>query len=192
MVYVASAPVIKCYDVAFVKFIAPEFAAERDFFVDFGLQIVASHSNETTAYMKGQGAEPVAVVVEKGAKAFGGLGIRAKSVEDLEVLARKTGGEVESMGQGPWPAETKVVRLRGGLDWVTWTLPVLGDELNSARLQTPTGTRLKLSQVASLSVNSLPCLRAKASTKPLVFRTHEKTRSSGSPRTPPTSSDSAT
>lgn len=113
MVYVAQNPHVKIHDLAFVRFLVPDLPLERQFFLDFGLSLLPQ-STDSTCYFKGKGVEPVVVVVERAEVAgFGGLGMRVKTVEELEAFASKVGGKVEKVGQGPWSGETRVVRLKG-------------------------------------------------------------------------------
>lgn len=113
MVYVAANPVVKIHDVAFVKFVVPDFEKERSFFIDFGLQVDGACSTNDVCYLKGRGYEPACVIVERGPKvAFGGLGLRVRDYGDLEKLAAKFSTSVDSVDKGPWNSATKVVRLR--------------------------------------------------------------------------------
>jgi len=98
---------IKADDIAFVRFSAPDLDQMETFLNDFGL--VRAARDETTLYMKGEGSDPFVHVTHKGAPGFAGVAFRARSVEDLETLAARTGATVEALAG---PGGGKVVRLK--------------------------------------------------------------------------------
>lgn len=99
---------IKVEDIAFVRFGAPNLAVMRDFLIDFGLHEANSSGRPEALYMRGSGPAPFVHVTELGEPGFRGLGLRARSVEDLETVAEAEGLEVEPIQA---PGGGKMVRL---------------------------------------------------------------------------------
>jgi catechol 2,3-dioxygenase-like lactoylglutathione lyase family enzyme len=98
---------IKVDDVAYVRFRAPDLDAMETFLTDFGL--TRAHRDANTLYMRGTGADPYLHVTHKGDPGFVALAFRARSVADLETLARKTDAKIEALDG---PGGGKVVRLK--------------------------------------------------------------------------------
>ena len=99
---------IKIEDIAFVRFRAPDLAEMARFLEDFGLQ---PELRGEALYARGSGSAPFLHATERGEPGFAGVGLRATSVADLEVLAKAEGAEV-----GPFDAP-------GGGQVVTLTDP---------------------------------------------------------------------
>lgn len=96
---------IKIEDIAFVRFRAPDLAQMRAFLEDFGL-IVEDAGDRLFA--RGGGASPFLHVTELGQPGFAGLGLRAASGSDLEMLAEAEGAEVRPLDA---PGGGRVVTL---------------------------------------------------------------------------------
>jgi catechol 2,3-dioxygenase-like lactoylglutathione lyase family enzyme len=88
---------IKVEDIAFVRFRAPDLEEMARFLDDFGL--LAERKDEIL-YARGLGTAPFVHVTEPGDPGFAGLGLRAASVADLEILAQAEGGQVAAL-DGP-------------------------------------------------------------------------------------------
>lgn len=97
--------IIKIEDIAHVRFRAPDLDAMRVFLEDFGMSAAAS---EGILYMRGAGTSPFFHSTEEGEPGFAALGLRAKSIADLEKLAASEGVRVEDLDA---PGGGKVVRL---------------------------------------------------------------------------------
>ncbi len=97
---------IKVEDIAFVRFRAPDLSEMARFLEDFGLvpQLV-----DGVLYARGAGVAPFLHVTEEGEASFAGVGLRAASVADLEVLARAEGAEVRSLDA---PGGGQVITLK--------------------------------------------------------------------------------
>ena len=78
-------PVITVEDVAYVRFTAPDLGLMRAFLADFGLRRV--DDEQGALWMRGAGTDPVVHVTEEGPPAFAGLGLRARSIDDVERIA---------------------------------------------------------------------------------------------------------
>jgi catechol 2,3-dioxygenase-like lactoylglutathione lyase family enzyme len=89
---------IKADDIAFVRFTAPDLDAMEAFLVDFGL--TRAHRDADTLYMRGTDSDPFAHVTQKGAPGFAGVAFKARSVDDLQILARENDAKVEAL-DGP-------------------------------------------------------------------------------------------
>jgi catechol 2,3-dioxygenase-like lactoylglutathione lyase family enzyme len=87
-------PVITIDDVAYARFTAPDLSRMRTFLSAFGLSATVDGVHEL--FMTGAGADPVLHVTELGPPAFAGIGLRARSVEDVRHLADVNGTEVEA------------------------------------------------------------------------------------------------
>jgi len=98
-------PVIKIEDIAHVRFSAPDLGAMRSFLEDFGM--ICFEENEKL-FAKGRDGRPFLHVTEPGAAKFVAVGLRAASVEDLELLAASQGKQVEDLDE---PGGGKIVRL---------------------------------------------------------------------------------
>ena len=98
---------IKVEDIAYVRFRAPDLLGMKSFLQDFGLVDAASGAERL--YMRGRGGAPFVHVTEPGPAAFLGLGFRASSVRELQLLADSEGVQVEA---NPEPGGGAVVRLQ--------------------------------------------------------------------------------
>lgn len=99
-------PGIKIEDISHVRFAAPDLGEMRKFLTEFGM--VCFDGADGQLYARGQGSAPFVHRTEQGEPAFRGLGLRAQSLADLEVLAATEGVPVEDF-EGPGGG--KVVRL---------------------------------------------------------------------------------
>jgi catechol 2,3-dioxygenase-like lactoylglutathione lyase family enzyme len=99
-------PIIKVTDISHVRFSAPDLDQMRSFLTDFGL----GHETSTdgTLYAYGAGIAPFSHSTIKGDAGFIGLGFRAGSIKDLELLARHEGIPVSNLDA---PGGGKVLRL---------------------------------------------------------------------------------
>jgi len=82
---------IKVEDIAFVRFRAPDLAEMTHFLEDFGLQ---PELWGEALYARGSDPAPFLHVTEPGEAGFAGVGLRAASAADLDVLATAEGMEV--------------------------------------------------------------------------------------------------
>jgi len=85
---------IKVEDIAFVRFRAPDLAEMTRFLEDFGL---APTRHGDVLYARGSGPAPFLHVTEAGEAGFAGVGLRAGSAADLEVLAEAEGVQVRPL-----------------------------------------------------------------------------------------------
>lgn len=85
---------IKIEDVAFVRFRAPDLAQMQGFLEDFGLTVAQDGDR---LFAQGAGASPFLHVTELGEPGFAGLGLRARSLADLETLAAAEGVAVHDL-----------------------------------------------------------------------------------------------
>lgn len=86
---------IKIEDIAFIRLRAPDLDQMRDFLSDFGLEVVATDA--ARMFARGAGPAPVLHITELGAPAFLGLALKARSLEELDLLARAEGLEVQDL-----------------------------------------------------------------------------------------------
>jgi len=98
---------IKVDDIAFVRFTAPDLDAMEAYLVDFGL--VRAHRDAETLYMRGTDPDPYFHVTHKGEAGFAGVAFEARSLADLEALAKHENAAVESLDG---PGGGKRVRLK--------------------------------------------------------------------------------
>jgi catechol 2,3-dioxygenase-like lactoylglutathione lyase family enzyme len=89
---------IKVDDIAFVRFTAPDLDQMETFLVDFGL--TRAHRDANTLYMRGADSDPYYHVTHKGDPGFAGIAFKARSLDDLQKLARETDAKVEPL-DGP-------------------------------------------------------------------------------------------
>jgi catechol 2,3-dioxygenase-like lactoylglutathione lyase family enzyme len=89
---------IKVDDIAFVRFTAPDLDQMETFLVDFGL--TRAHRDANTLYMRGADSDPYYHVTHKGDPGFAGIAFEARSLDDLQKLARETDAKVEPL-DGP-------------------------------------------------------------------------------------------
>ncbi len=85
--------IIKIENIAFVRFHAPDLDRMHAFLEDFGLQV--DHRDARRLFARGGGTSPVLHMTELGEPGFAGLGLRAASLADLEVLATSEGATIE-------------------------------------------------------------------------------------------------
>lgn len=85
--------VINVEDIAFVRFKAPHLAVMRKFLEDFGLKCA---EQDGKLYARGADGSPFLHVTERGEEGFVGLGFRASSRADLELLAQHERVRVEA------------------------------------------------------------------------------------------------
>ena len=109
--------VIKVEDVAFVGFRAPDLNAMRSFMEDFGA--VAAQQGESKLFMRGRGRAPFVHFTEKAEPGFSTLGLRAGSVEDLELLAQSEGVAVTALDA---PGGGMCVKLRDPDGTAVWVV----------------------------------------------------------------------
>jgi len=86
---------IKIEDVAHVRFRAPDLGEMQSYLEQFGLQVVSADGHRL--FMRGRGGAPFVHATELGEPDFAGIGLRAESVADLEVLAAAEGVPVEPL-----------------------------------------------------------------------------------------------
>lgn len=98
--------VIKIEDIAHVRFTAPDLGEMSTFLQEFGL--VPELAVDGVLYARGAGTAPFIHATALGEAGFAGLGLRAASVTDLELLARHEGRAVEGLAA---PGGGSVVRL---------------------------------------------------------------------------------
>ena len=98
--------IIKIEDIAFVRFAAPDLDEMRSFLTQFGLDCFDGQGDRL--YAKGRDGAPFVHSTEHGDPAFRGLGLRAQSVQDLQLLAAAEGVAVKDFAA---PGGGKVVRL---------------------------------------------------------------------------------
>lgn len=96
---------IKVEDIAFVRFRAPDLAGMAGFLEDFGL---VPQTVGEKLYARGAGPAPFVHVTEPGEPGFAGIGLRAASLADLEMVAQAEGVKVEPLDA---PGGGHVVRL---------------------------------------------------------------------------------
>jgi catechol 2,3-dioxygenase-like lactoylglutathione lyase family enzyme len=98
--------IIKIEDIAHVRFTAPDLGVMATFMQEFGL--VPELAADGVLYARGAGTAPFIHATAQGEPGFAGLGLRAASVADLEILARHAGVAVEGLAT---PGGGSVVRL---------------------------------------------------------------------------------
>jgi catechol 2,3-dioxygenase-like lactoylglutathione lyase family enzyme len=81
--------IIAVADIESVRYAAPDLGLMEEFLADFGLERV--QRSETLLYMRGRGPDAFVHVTELGAARPVGFALKARSLEDLHVLARHTG-----------------------------------------------------------------------------------------------------
>ncbi len=98
-------PVIKIEDIAHVRFAAPDLGLMRAFLEDFGL---TCFEDDGQLYGKARDGRPFVHVTEPGEAKFLGVGLRAASIADLEILAAHEGLVPEPLRE---PGGGMVLRL---------------------------------------------------------------------------------
>jgi catechol 2,3-dioxygenase-like lactoylglutathione lyase family enzyme len=99
-------PVIKIEDISHVRFAAPDLSEMRSFLTDFGL--ACFDGQDGRLYGKGLGGAPFLHSSEECDPGFRGIGFRAESLADLDVLAASENVIAEDFDA---PGGGKVVRL---------------------------------------------------------------------------------
>ena len=97
--------VIKIEDIAHVRFAAPDLGVMRSFLEDFGLEVFEAQGR---LYGRAGDGRPFVHATEAGAARFLAVGLRAGSLQDLELLAAHDGVTVEDLEE---PGGGQVVRL---------------------------------------------------------------------------------
>ncbi len=97
---------VKAWDVAYVRFRAPDLDRMEAFLTDFGL--VGAGRSQDRLFMRGRGPAPVLHMTERGPPGFAGFGISLASRDDLARLAAAEGLAVENLDA---PGGGEVVRL---------------------------------------------------------------------------------
>jgi len=100
--------IAKAYDVAYVRFRAPDLAKMRSFLLDFGMVDAVSEPSPDSLFMRGTGGAPFVHATELGEPGFVALGIWVRDHGDLERLAARDGTVVERLDA---PGGGLVVRL---------------------------------------------------------------------------------
>ena len=96
-------PIVKGWDLAYLRFGKPDLNKQADFFRDFGFVIADQTSDRL--YVRGAGLSPYFIVVEKAPKAeFLGLGVDVRSREELAALATNDRVSIDSV-DGPGGGE---------------------------------------------------------------------------------------
>lgn len=100
--------IAKAYDVAYVRFRAPDLERMHAFLLDFGMSDSVPDQPANRLYMRGAGRAPYVHVTERGEPGFAALGIWVRDRADLEALAAHDGTVVEQLDA---PGGGHVVRL---------------------------------------------------------------------------------
>jgi catechol 2,3-dioxygenase-like lactoylglutathione lyase family enzyme len=98
--------VTMAYDVAYVRFRAPDLDAMRAFLLDFGM--IPLETSPNLLAFRGHGPEPFVHMTELGPSSFAGFGVRLNDLAALEALAAHDGVKVEPFDG---PGGGQVVRL---------------------------------------------------------------------------------
>lgn len=101
--------IAKAYDVAYVRFRAPDLDKMRAFLHDFGMVESTPQGETDRLFMRGTGRAPFVHATERGEAGFVALGIWVRDMADLERLAAHDGVSVEPLDA---PGAGYVVRLR--------------------------------------------------------------------------------
>lgn len=100
--------IAKAYDVAYVRFRAPDLDRMRAFLLDFGMADSVAEQEPDRLFMRGTGRAPFLHATERGEPGFAALGIWVRDRADLEALAAHDCLEVEPLDA---PGGGLVVRL---------------------------------------------------------------------------------
>ncbi len=98
--------IAKAYDVAFVRFSAPDLNRMREFLIDFGM--VGVSNSESEVIMRGHGESAFCHSTELGEPGFKGFGIWLNSISDLEALAAHDNVPIEDFKS---PGGGKCIKL---------------------------------------------------------------------------------
>jgi catechol 2,3-dioxygenase-like lactoylglutathione lyase family enzyme len=121
----------KAYDVAYVRFRAPDLSVMSAFLLDFGM--IALTSSPSRVAFRGHGTEPFVHMTDLGPPGFAGFGVRLSSRAELEALAAHDGVKIEPF-DGPGGGE--VVRL---IDPDGFVVEAVAGQAMAAAIATPTG-----------------------------------------------------
>jgi hypothetical protein len=80
--------VTMAYDVAYVRFRAPDLDAMRAFLLDFGM--IPLETSPNLLAFRGHGPEPFVHMTELGPSSFAGFGVRLNDLAALEALALRS------------------------------------------------------------------------------------------------------
>lgn len=97
---------IKAWDVAYVRFRAPDPARMHDFLLDFGM--AEAEVSGSRVFMRGCGPQPFLHATETGSAGFAGFGFHVTSEAGLQALAAAEARPVEPLDA---PGGGQVVRL---------------------------------------------------------------------------------
>ena len=86
---------IKASELSYCRVQAPNLDIAEKFLVDFGLSVVERRPGRV--YLRGSDAQPYCYIVEEGESRFLGIGLHAKSLQDLQSLAQATQSKVETV-----------------------------------------------------------------------------------------------
>lgn len=100
--------IAKAYDVAYVRFRAPDLEKMRTFLLDFGMVDAVPEQAADRLFMRGSGRAPFVHATELGEPGFVALGVWVRDRADLENLAAHDGKAVEPLDT---PGGGFVVRL---------------------------------------------------------------------------------
>ena len=88
---------IKVEDLAYVRFRVPDLDAMEAFLADFGLETAAR--TDAALYSRAADGQAFCHVAERGEPGFVGLGLRARSADDLAVIAKLADTSVEASSE---------------------------------------------------------------------------------------------
>jgi catechol 2,3-dioxygenase-like lactoylglutathione lyase family enzyme len=98
--------ITKAWDVAYVRFSAPDLDSMRTFLGDFGM--IEVESSAERLIMRGYGTAPYVHITELGEPGFAGFGIEVPTLDDLHKLARYDNVDVQPIHA---PGGGQIVRL---------------------------------------------------------------------------------
>jgi len=88
-------PIVRAFDLAYIRLQAPDLLVAAQFATDFGLLVIAQ--DEARFLARGTDAAPYAYVVEKGPARFLGFAFAMRNREDLVRLSEETGAPIEAI-----------------------------------------------------------------------------------------------
>lgn len=121
--------IIRISDIAHVRFSAPDLKVMRTFLEEFGM--TCEMHTDGRLYARGRDGRPFIHVTEPGEPRFIGLGLLARSVDDLHVLANAGGHAVEEFSA---PGAGQIVQLT---DPDGFSIEVVADQIQTAAEQGP-------------------------------------------------------
>jgi len=98
--------IVRAFDVAYVRFRAPDLDRSAAFLADFGM--LPALRSQDRLFMRGHGTQPFLHVTERGDPAFAGFAITLTAEQDLHRLAEATGSDVFDLDT---PGGGQAVRL---------------------------------------------------------------------------------